>query len=147
MDEKIMVCCPVCQGAGKLSVVDEPILKKGWEMITIPLLQEALYMVFAQGLLNDAKKPPSLLRKFILTQEDLVKQKRVHDFTQVAGVLRRLSSTGESNYKLQGTLLINGGGALIITVLFGNQAAVAEGLALFGHPIKPYDEDANNGKG
>ena len=143
MDEKAMICCPMCRGEGKVDPLSVPLIEKAIDVIAIPLLEEAVQRVITHRLLKDAKEPPNLVRKYIITTEDLAKQKRVYDFAQVAGVLRHISSAG-SDFKLQGTLIIFDGRAMIITVLFVTQAAAAEGIALFGHPLKPYVEDAKN---
>ena len=149
-DKAGCISCPVCGGSGKVDPAVSPQLKAAWDAVNGETIRKAVKEVVTGVLEKMPSPPPALYRKYRMTQQMLFGQRRVKDFTEAASALRFISRTDVAPFVLRNTTIRQSEGAkeLLIDVLFRSQAALKEGLSLFGTPLEEIEiERPSDGDG
>lgn len=134
--------CPICGGFGKIDADKSPAIKAAWDALSEAGIREAVHTVVHQALQNMPNPPANLHRCFRLSPEALHGQKRVNNVQEAAGIIRKLSNMESSPYILRAVHRHpKNAGELIVDVLFRSEAAIAQGVSIFGVQLEEFIPD------
>ena len=138
-EDKKTVKCPVCCGTGIIDSNKSKQVKQAWDAVNEETIRSAVGEIVGQALKRMKKPPPSLHRRYRLTEETLAGIKRVRSLHEAASVIRRISGSEAVNYVLRDIQVADRD--MVVDVLFRSQAAVAEGFNLFGTALEEIENE------